>query len=538
MNPESPDSELVGTYAREGSETAFRALVGRHVNLVFGIALRQIGDAGIAEEVTQNVFIALARKAPRLARHETVAGWLHRTAILECKARLRAELRRQRREQAAAVMTLPMEAPSPDSDLSVLLDEGLLHLREGDRLAVILRYLEERSLREVAGLLGVEEDAARKRVDRAVERLAEFFRSRGVAASAGASVAALARASAASAAPPGLAAAAGTAGLAGVAGGGALAPLAGLATVSLSNLQTAGLCLLLVAAPVGWQWHQHREVRRQEAGLRVQRDDVLRSLDEALEVTRRTRADRVLAEAEAFNARRRLEVASQAAAAVPTPAGYAWDDQSPLARVPKEFVRHNWAPAVAPQDGRLTDPIQELLQMTPEEAVAIQAALDAFSTAVEVTQAGAVRQVEPLDFELEGQDPAAVRVFEIRGVGEALVNLRTALLSEVDATLGQERSEIFRRALGDWIPMDDDNAGVSSGWAYHLGDHRIRFLERTGNGESGPILFWGVRTESGAAFTAPIQTSQIPGFLRPHLQDWLDALAADVAAEAAAQGQP
>ena len=98
----TPDRDLVRSYASEGSETAFRALVGRHVDLVFATALRQVGDTGLAEEITQNVFVHLARKAPALAGHETIAGWLHRSAILESKARFRAEMRRRRREEIAA----------------------------------------------------------------------------------------------------------------------------------------------------------------------------------------------------------------------------------------------------------------------------------------------------------------------------------------------------------------------------------------------------------------------------------------------------
>src|SRR2546422_710216 len=94
MMPLSADCELVTAYAARGSENAFRALVTRHVNLVYATAFRQVGDATLAEEITQNVFIALARKAPRLAGIQTLAGWLLRTAVLEAKARIRPELRR------------------------------------------------------------------------------------------------------------------------------------------------------------------------------------------------------------------------------------------------------------------------------------------------------------------------------------------------------------------------------------------------------------------------------------------------------------
>jgi DNA-directed RNA polymerase specialized sigma24 family protein len=96
------DRDLVRSYAREGSETAFRALVSRHVDPVSATAYRQVGDTGLAEEITQNVFVRLARKATVLAGHETIAGWLHRCAILESKARFRAEMRRRRREEIAA----------------------------------------------------------------------------------------------------------------------------------------------------------------------------------------------------------------------------------------------------------------------------------------------------------------------------------------------------------------------------------------------------------------------------------------------------
>src|SRR5690349_2556344 len=106
MPPNAPDSQLVRAYAVEGSEPAFQMLVARHIHLVYATALRQAGDAGIAEEVTQNVFVSLARKAPRLGGMETLAGWLHRATLLEAKARVRSELRRIRREDAAARLTL------------------------------------------------------------------------------------------------------------------------------------------------------------------------------------------------------------------------------------------------------------------------------------------------------------------------------------------------------------------------------------------------------------------------------------------------
>src|SRR5690606_6667145 len=127
-----------------------------------------------------------------LRGYETLAGWLHRTTILEAKARIRSELRRKQREQtAAALAEVQSEGASLLAPLVPLLDEALLTLRDSDRTALISRFWEERSLRDVGTQIGVDEEAARKRVSRALDRLAEFFRARGFALPAGISIAGL-----------------------------------------------------------------------------------------------------------------------------------------------------------------------------------------------------------------------------------------------------------------------------------------------------------------------------------------------------------
>lgn len=529
------DNELVGSYAREGSEAAFRALVSRHVSLVFGAALRQTGDAGIAEEITQNVFIALSRKAPRLAGHETLAGWLHRTALLESKARLRSEFRRQRREDtAAALAQLQREGQPPTEDLTPLLDEGLLQLRESDRLALILRYLEERSLRDVGRALGVEEDTARKRVDRALDRLAAFFRSRGFAVPAGSGAAILTQASSASAAPAGLAAAAAQAGIAAgsTVGAGAVSLLF-LSVMNLSNLQTASVCALLVAAPLVWQWNQQRELRAQEDQVLASHTAAVREWDEAQESSRRLRADLVRAQSDAFNARQGL-AATQARIRGVEADRYSWDDRSPLVRIPKEMLRQIQVPAVSNRRGELTPQIKAVLQMTDAESVMVQGAMDRFLEEVHAAQAGALRVVAPQDQELEGHAAEEVRVFEINGVQEEIASLRRELLAGLDDVLGIERNELFKRSLGSWVPMEEDGrAGMNSAWAFLEADHRLHFINESGDMEGNLWLRWGGSTATGGAFGSQIRLDEIPEFLRPHLQDWIDQALADKANSAA-----
>ena len=209
-----PDNSLIAEFNARRSEEAFAALVRQHVNLVFATALRQVGDAGAAEELTQNVFVALALAAGKLGSHPTIAGWLHQTALNKSSEWLRSELRRRKRERVAVNLDLARaEGDSVWSPLVPLLDEALLELREPDRQAVILHFMEGQTFQEVGSALGVGEDAARKRVNRCLDQLTQFFRHRGFTVpvlAAGAPFFTLSSL----AAPTGLAASATTAGMA------------------------------------------------------------------------------------------------------------------------------------------------------------------------------------------------------------------------------------------------------------------------------------------------------------------------------------
>ena len=175
------DMRLVREYAARQSESAFAALVSRHTNLVYSAALRQTRDPQLAEEVTQVVFIILARKAAALGEKTILTGWLYRTACYVSGSALKRERRRQHREQEAFMQSeLDAQAGPTWNQLSPLLDEAMLRLGQADRDALVLRYFEGRSLNEVGSALGASEDAAKKRVNRALEKLRNFFAKRGV----------------------------------------------------------------------------------------------------------------------------------------------------------------------------------------------------------------------------------------------------------------------------------------------------------------------------------------------------------------------
>ncbi|MDE3066189.1 MAG: sigma-70 family RNA polymerase sigma factor [Verrucomicrobiota bacterium] len=183
--PEPDDIGLLGEYARRQSEDAFAALVERHVVLVYSVALRSAGNPQTAEEITQAVFIILARKARSLPRRTVLSGWLYQTARLTAANFLRAEIRRQKREQEAYMQSRVNE-PEPEvwPQIVPLLDAAMERLGKKDRDAIVLRYFENKNLREVGAALGASEGAARMRVARALERLRKFFTRRGMTHSA------------------------------------------------------------------------------------------------------------------------------------------------------------------------------------------------------------------------------------------------------------------------------------------------------------------------------------------------------------------
>jgi RNA polymerase sigma factor (sigma-70 family) len=179
---EVTDMNLVRAYDRQGSEAAFAALVQRHISLVYSTAFRHVGIAAHAEEITQVVFVILARQAGRLRPDTILEGWLHETTRLTALRFQRGERRRQFREQEVYMQSTQPQAAGADTwhQLAPLLDEALARLGKKDRDALMLRYFKDQSLREVAAALRVNEEAAQKRVRRAVEKLRQFFHRRGV----------------------------------------------------------------------------------------------------------------------------------------------------------------------------------------------------------------------------------------------------------------------------------------------------------------------------------------------------------------------
>jgi RNA polymerase sigma factor (sigma-70 family) len=260
-------------YATRNDQAAFAEIVSHFTPLVYGLAMRRSGRAELAVEIAQDVFLALARKAPALSAKATPLGpWLHRTTLLETMNHLRKEATHRRRTAAVRAETdaLPASAVAvPEAAwLAALphLDEAMNDLGETDRTALLMRFYSGRTFPEIAGAMGRTEDGARKLCTRAVEKLSALLRLRGVALSAGALGTAMTAdwASAAATVPSGLTASLTshvlsqvTAPTAAATGAGGL--ISALTTMKSSTSVLTAAVLLLIVAPAAWQWHALRE---------------------------------------------------------------------------------------------------------------------------------------------------------------------------------------------------------------------------------------------------------------------------------------
>ncbi|HVM62194.1 MAG TPA: sigma-70 family RNA polymerase sigma factor [Verrucomicrobiae bacterium] len=182
------DWELLQAYVKHRSDAVFAELVRRHLDWVYSAALRQTRDPHLAEDVAQSVFVLLARKADKLRPGTIVSGWLFRTTLFVAASAIRAERRRKIREEKAVAMA-PLTTSCPEDDipwnqLTPHLDQSVAALSKTDRSAILLRFYEQKSLREVGQQLGLSEDAAKKRVTRAIEKLRKSLTRRGAVLSA------------------------------------------------------------------------------------------------------------------------------------------------------------------------------------------------------------------------------------------------------------------------------------------------------------------------------------------------------------------
>jgi RNA polymerase sigma factor (sigma-70 family) len=196
-------TDLLAEFRKSRAEGAFGELVRRYTNLVYSVAKRRLSDVSAAQEVTQTVFIRLARAVPDVHSDAELMAWLHRTTVHASIDQWRSDARRRAREQRALAMQTEQTEDNTWNAISPVLDEALNELSDAERQVILMRFFDQRSMRELGLALGISEDAAKMRVSRAMEHLRGLFGERGVACGATVLTASLAQ-RAVEAAPAGL----------------------------------------------------------------------------------------------------------------------------------------------------------------------------------------------------------------------------------------------------------------------------------------------------------------------------------------------
>jgi RNA polymerase sigma factor (sigma-70 family) len=272
------DGELLRRYAETKSEEAFAELVRRHLDLVYSAALRQVnGDAHMAQDVAQMVFTDLARKAASLSQREFLTGWLYTSTHFAAANTVRKEHRRRRHEQNALAMHELLQTPAPDLDwqqLRPVLDTVMHDLNDTDRAVILMRYFENRQFADLGARLGLSEDAARKRVDRALEKLRTRLAKRGLTTSI--ALGAVLSANAVQVAPVGLAATLASASVAGAVSGTGIT-VALMKVMTMTKIQGGIIGGIIVAGTLATLVIQQRalaSLSQENVALRDQADQL------------------------------------------------------------------------------------------------------------------------------------------------------------------------------------------------------------------------------------------------------------------------
>ena len=531
MNARQADFELLRAFARTGDQKALADVVRRHLDLVFATAMRKVSDTGAAEEISQNVFSALARKAWQFAPDDSLPAWLHKTALLESKSWLRGELRRRRREQTAAELGTTMKTPDDQpafSALVPLLDEALLSLREKDRTALLRRFYESQSLRDVGASLGVGEDAAQKRVAGALEQLASFFQRHGfktasvaattaalqqTAASASAATATLVVNAALQSAPPALA--------------GLSLLLARLA--SLSKVQTAALCVAIAAAPVTWQWNELRaaenETARVQSGFDTARTQ-LEMIQSEVEQLRAGSAQLNGALAAATQAQARNQEALRKLAGLKerlhgllAAANYRWPGDLPLVRVPKWALTNINPFGAFNPSGKLSSWLIETLNLSPSQQQATESRLSQYLEDLNRLAGSQAYETNAAALQSNSETGYVTKIIVVPPLGDAGQQLKENLIASIQGLVGEPGSALVLSPLSShnqWVSLERMGYEMIQSPQYFT-------LGVNNQGPDDPKLSfdWHGHIWSTGSASNPVT---MPEFLRERFEPWLRGL--------------
>ncbi len=502
-----PDAELLRQYCAARAENAFAELVRRHLNLVYFAALRRAGgNETLAKEIAQDVFTALARQAASLAHHATLAGWLYTTTRFTATKALRAERRRKDREQEAHLMSEPTTEEAHVADwerLRPLLDAALDELNERDREAVLLRCLQGQPFSAIGATLNLSEDAARMRVDRALDKLHTLLAKRGVTSTSAALAAVLATQAVATA-PAGLAVSIVSSALSGTAVAAAAGSLATMiyfmsASKIVVSVAVAGVLATGVAVYRTHQAHSAGAELEQARAARLASAARLAALEKNVAAAEAEHADRLAAlERARLTKANNLAAAARQAAADAEKAKQTKALQQFLANDP-ELVRLRLEVDRAPYKSGSHGLFLKSMGFTPEQ-IDRAADIRVARKASEYAQVAAGLDLPPGDgaadflpkFRAEFGDDAAERFGSFLKTWRetSVVGELSAFQSYQDEPLSRQQAQ---RLIGILAAAADPNDGQGNNYARYDWDRVLREAEPV----VSPVQFKALQAVAG-----------------------------------------
>lgn len=442
------ENELLRRFVDENAQDAFAELVRGKINLVYTAALRLVGgDAHLAEDVTQGVFVALACQAAKLKHHAVLTGWLYTTTRFVASKMVRGQQRWQRREMEAHAMDTTPEMEQAWLEVRPVIDDAMHELSESERAVLLLRFFENRTLAEVGTATGVTENAARMRVERALEKLRGRLAKRGIKSTAAALGVVLAGqsvgAAPASLAPAVTSVALNCAAASAVAGvGGAAAAIMNFMTTTKLILNTAGALVVFgVGAVIGSQVFQQGNIGQGDKTKNESRMELVRlqeqngSLKAQLE-------------------KQRLATAAFSKSGIPG----AGAPESGAGKKKWEFlVELSKQKLLAPQlnfvdsSGVLNPAVASVFDLTPQEQQTLTQSL--------TTAHDKVAELEKLNATIT-RTPDGKIVIDVKpfpGEGGAVYD---EFMASVGQTLGPERTAAFQTLAADQVEKSMGNFGA------------------------------------------------------------------------------
>ena len=435
MSNEDEDALLLRRFVEERSQDAFTLLVRLRIDMVYSAALRQVGgDDHMAREVSQTVFIELIRHAPRLSRAPSITGWLYSSTRFAARKAWRKQSRwRSRQEEGHHMQELTQhtDAERAWAEIRPELDEAMGELPPGDRTVILARFFSGASMADIARQCGVTENAARMRVDRALERLRALLGRRGIQSVAAVLAGALS-AGAVQAAPAGLAASVAGSSLAGaaIAGAGGNIALQAIRYLTMKKLAlAAALVVLTLATGTFVAVHYRLLVRPGTPDALAAESQELSTLKDQV---RRLSAD---------NARLAVQPQSDPAK---TAEATALERLRVLAELQKSGVLRN---SIAPVDGggRLNKQFVELYQLSPAAAATLQRTFDASRAKMNALVLANAKMTE------QSAGKVVVQVEPFPQAGGAVYD---DLMGSIGSQLGPDRTAAFSQLSAD--SLDDE----------------------------------------------------------------------------------